>query len=201
MKNRFIELNNDNVVDIQIQENEILDIFDINESNIKTTLNIHVPKNIELYINMSSLNYDDYKKKFIVNVILEGDNSYVQVKSNCLGINKSSTEIEINGICDSPYQSKINIQIDGIIDSESATITGKPKFIFKSNTIEARHGLTIGKVNDKELSYLLSRGINSKSAKYMLISAKLFECLKRLPTEQIELKKQQILNIWGEENA
>ncbi len=31
MKNRFIELNNDNVVDIQIKENEILDIFDINE--------------------------------------------------------------------------------------------------------------------------------------------------------------------------
>lgn len=201
MKSNFMELGLEKETNLKVSANDQINILEINQANVNSTINIYVASHVELTINMTSLNYENFKKKFVVNVILEGDHANVIVRTNCLGIGSSHTEIEVNGICDMNYDSKINIQIDGIIDSAQASITGKPKFLFKSNTIEARHGLTIGKVNDNELHYLLSRGIKMATAKYMLISAKLFECLKYLPEQDLNQRKQQILSVWGEPNA
>ncbi len=201
MENKFIELSQSNLIELNIDKDQQLNLFDANDSNLCTTINLHVAERVNLEINMTSLNYKDYKKSFIINIYIDGKESNITAKSNCLGLNKSQTNIEVNGICNQNINSKINIQINGIIDSPDATISGKPKFIFKTNSIEARHGLTIGRVNEHELIYLLSRGINSKTAKYMLISAKLFECLKNLSKNEYETKKQNILNIWGETNA
>ncbi len=201
MKNNFIELTSASQSKINVNEDQQLNIFDINRSNLSTTINIYVSSNVNLEINMTSLNYQDFKKTFIVNIYIQGSNTNIVVKSNCLGLDKSHTNIEVNGICNQDINAKINIQINGIIDSANATISGKPKFIFETNSIEARHGLIIGRVNEHELTYLLSRGIDSRMAKYMLISAKLFECLKNLSKNEYEMKKENILNVWGEANA
>ncbi len=201
MKNNFIDLQPSQVLDLTIDSDQRLDLFDINDANVAITINLHVSKKVNLEINMSSLNYQNYTKSFILNIFIEGEQSNIKVKSNCLGLDKSKTNIEVNGICDKDWNSKINIQIDGIIDSDNAIISGKPKFIFKTNSIEARHGLTIGRVNENELTYLLSRGINDKAAKYMLISAKLFDCLKNLSKNDYETRKENILRVWGEANA
>ena len=96
MKNNFVELDTSKNVDFNITSSQRCDLFEMNEANLNTTINFYVTSNIDLLINMSSINSQDFKKKFIINIYLQGSGSNVVVRTNCLGIGKSNTAIEVN---------------------------------------------------------------------------------------------------------
>lgn len=112
-----------------------------------------------------------------------------------MGVEQSQTIIEIVGEALIPTYSYFNIQFNGIIDSDQAMIKGIPKFNLATNTLNAHHGLVIGNLNTSELTYLVSRGIDLKTAKYLLITSKLFKCLNNLAKPEEEKYKQKIMKI------
>ena len=57
----------------------------------------------------------------------------------------------------------------GIILSENASIEASPKLFISENDVFASHGAAIGRMNDNELYYLMSRGLTLEASKQILI--------------------------------
>ncbi len=59
----------------------------------------------------------------------------------------------------------------GIILGKKAEITGYPILLIDEYDVQAHHGMTIGKISDDELFYLMSRGLTKKQAEQLIISS------------------------------
>jgi len=72
-----------------------------------------------------------------------------------------------------------------------------PSLEIQENDIKAGHATTVGRVNDLELFYLMSRGIEEKSAKMLIINGFLQSIIDRFPNKE---KKRAIKELKAYEN-
>ena len=112
---------------------------------------------------MSIINTNVKYKQIDVNINILGSNVDCKVSANSLNVNSTKTKLIVNGIGKNVSNSKIDIQIHGILDNESSEFIGCPQYFFDTNQIQARHGLVVGKVDEKEMNYLMSRGLDEQS--------------------------------------
>lgn len=77
----------------------------------------------------------------------------------------------------------------------SKTARGKaiPSLEILENDIKAGHATTVGRVNDMELFYLMSRGISEKSAKIMIIGGFLQSIIDRFPQKEQDSARKKLL--------
>ncbi|HWX20957.1 MAG TPA: Fe-S cluster assembly protein SufD [Candidatus Binatia bacterium] len=64
--------------------------------------------------------------------------------------------------------------------SEEATIDTKPQLEIYADDVKCTHGATIGQLNDESIFYLRTRGIDSETARRMLIHAFAGEIIERI---------------------
>ena len=64
--------------------------------------------------------------------------------------------------------------------SDDATADTKPQLEIYADDVKCTHGATIGQLNDESIFYLRSRGIESDTAKQMLIHAFAGEIIERV---------------------
>lgn len=174
---------------LAINESTAIDLIDLNACDEDLKIDFDINHNIELYINITVLNFMQFKKNIQVNVFLKHADALCKINLNCLGLNHSITNLSVNAIGEVSMTGSVDIKIEGIIDSDNAKIVGSPNFIFKTNKIDAHHSLIIGGVNPHQIEFLESRQINEKDAKYLLITSKLFQCLNNL-NEDLKLEYQ-----------
>ena len=194
MQNNFYEINGDTNIDINNNQNLNM-IFFVNDTT-KNTININLQNNVNLNSFITIIN--NKVQKFIdINVNCLGSNITANVRATSLNLKGSSTQLNINGIANKSINSEMNIFIDGIIDSNDAKFIGCPKFILNTNEVKATHGLVIGKVNENEMNYLMSRGMDQFESKLMIISNKIFNCLNNLDESKKNYYKKRIKDMWG----
>ncbi len=70
----------------------------------------------------------------------------------------------------------------GIIVNNDAKISALPILLIDENDVFAYHGAAIGKINDDELFYLMSRGLTKDEAISLLVKALINPILDVLPT-------------------
>lgn len=80
----------------------------------------------------------------------------------------------------------------GIIISENSSIEAKPILLIDENDVYAYHGAAIGKMNDDELFYLMSRGLTQEEALALLVSSMINPLVEALPTEVKPTIKSEI---------
>lgn len=194
-----MELNNSQV--INIHDDQILNCINLENQDQDLQICFKIYDDVKFVLNFTVLNNLKWHKSLALKVEFLGQHAHVETFLNCLGVDQSQTIIEITGEALAPTNSYFNIQFNGIIDSAQATIKGLPKFNLASNTLDAHHALVIGNLSTHELTYLVSRGIELKTAKYLLITAKLFKCLNGLAIPEQEQYRQKIMKIWGANNA
>ncbi|MGL4950674.1 MAG: SufD family Fe-S cluster assembly protein [Mycoplasma sp.] len=196
MQSNFTLINESKVFDIKEDSSFNLLEYSNQDQTISLTFNIH--DNVNVMIKFSSINKSNVKS-FEFNFNLNGENINCEAMLNCLALENSSTTILANGIGTNKNSSGyINIKINGILEGDRSDIIGIPKYILTNNKIDAHHSLLIGSLNEEEVFYLKSRGIDDKQAKYMLLTSKIFDCLNSL-SEQEQIKyKNSILEIWGQ---
>lgn len=194
MENKFIELSEN--ISIEVFNDTNIGIINFPDNNQKYNIEISLLNDSKLKLNFTNINQNN-SKQIDININLIGDNSEAIVNATSLNLNGAKTWLNINGISKEAIKSKIDIQISGIIDNDNAKFIGCPKFIFKSNTIEARHGLIVGMVNQNEMNYLMSRSISESDAKLMLVSSKILSCLEYLDEEQKNKYKNKIKEVWN----
>ena len=69
--------------------------------------------------------------------------------------------------------------------SDKAEIDTKPQLEVQADDVKAAHGATIGQLNDDEMFYLQTRGIDKNSARKILSKAFALEVLDTYPNNQL----------------
>ncbi len=81
----------------------------------------------------------------------------------------------------------------GIVLSKNARLDANPLLLIDEFDVEASHGAAIGKIDDDQLYYLMSRGLTLKTAERLIINGFLSPVLKKLTTD--ELKEDFVLSV------
>jgi len=81
----------------------------------------------------------------------------------------------------------------GIVLGVKARLDANPLLLIDEFDVEASHGAAIGKIDDEQLYYLMSRGLSLKEAERLIISGFLSPVLKVLSTDT--LKNDFISNV------
>ncbi len=73
-----------------------------------------------------------------------------------------------------------------ILLEDGARINANPKLILHTDELEAAHGATTGSLNEEELYYMMSRGIDEKKASQMLINAIELQVTDKIENELVK---------------
>lgn len=175
-------------IDINSNKKERISIIDINDSDITVEIVINVFENSSAILNLASFS-ESTKKNYNIIVNHLSNNSYSEC--NVFGVSKNGSNIKFNltaKIDDLSLSNKCKQSIYGILLSNDSSIIGSPNLIINTNSIKAEHALSIGKIDQNKLFYLMSKGLNKKSALYLLIMGYFNNCLKNLKNEDLKEK-------------
>jgi Fe-S cluster assembly protein SufD len=80
--------------------------------------------------------------------------------------------------------------------SDDAQIDTKPQLEIYADDVKCTHGATIGQLEEDELFYLRSRGIDEASARRLLLFAFASECLERMKSGPVRTRVEELVNEW-----
>ena len=75
--------------------------------------------------------------------------------------------------------------------SDKAKSVALPMLLCSEEDVEGNHSTSSGKVGDKELFYIMSRGFDLKDARKLLVRAKFNSIIEKIKKEEL---KEQILS-------
>jgi Fe-S cluster assembly protein SufD len=78
-------------------------------------------------------------------------------------------------------QSKAFLQADALLLGDKAKADLIPSLTIKENEVQAGHGATVGRIDDEQLFYLMSRGLPREKAVELLVRGFLSSVMKELP--------------------
>jgi Fe-S cluster assembly protein SufD len=100
---------------------------------------------------------------------------------------ESSLDYSVNGkIEKGNSKSSCQQSNKGIILSQAADIKVVPTLLIDEYDVEASHGAAIGRIDDNQLFYLLSRGLNETQAKNLIISGYINPFIHKIKNEVVE---------------
>ncbi len=83
--------------------------------------------------------------------------------------------------------------------SKSARGRAIPSLEILENDIKAGHATTVGRINEKEVFYIMSRGISEPKAKQLIVQGYLQSLIERFPAKEKEQAEKE-LEKFGENN-
>ncbi len=100
-----------------------------------------------------------------------GQDTVSEMENNLVSVDRGNIFLQVAGKIDKGmHRSSCRQQNRGIILSEQAAIEVDPQLLIDDYDVDARHGAAIGEINEDELFYLLSRGLDEESAKKLIVS-------------------------------
>ena len=134
----------------------------------------------------------------------------IRTKTNHLYENTKSYQLiksVINDNSKSVYQGKIYVdskaqKTDGyqlskaLLLNEQAEFNAKPELEIYADDVKCSHGSASGSLDEDSIFYLMSRGLDQKTAKELLISGFLLDVIEKITDEEIKklIKKMIGLN-------
>ncbi len=104
------------------------------------------------------------------------------IDDHAKGIFNGKIYVRPNAQKTNAFQSNKNIVL-----TDTATINTKPQLEIWADDVKCSHGATTGQIDDEQLFYLRSRGLDLKTAKALLLHAYAFEIVDKV--DQAPLKK------------
>jgi len=105
--------------------------------------------------------------------------------SNYAGIIK----VEKNADGTNAYQSNRNLALDKTVQCDS-----RPILEIESNKLRCTHGATVGRLDENQLYYLRTRGLNDTTARNLLIEAFLDPVLARIRVESLRSEFAELIH-------
>lgn len=118
--------------------------------------------------------------------------SDIRVKSVLKGQSRTASNVltKVNKNC---FSCSGEQQIDGLIHSDMAMMDAQPNLEIANDDVECSHGVTISKLSDEDIFYLLSRGLTREESYKKLTQAHFGEILSNIEDKEIQSKtKEQI---------
>ena len=76
-------------------------------------------------------------------------------------------------------------QNKGIVLGVNARLDANPLLLIDEYDVEASHGAAIGKIDEEQLYYLMSRGLTHKNAQRLIISGFLSPVISLMTTKEL----------------
>ncbi len=128
-----------------------------------------------------------------INHLVENTKSYQLIKS-VLGKN-SKAAYQGRIFVDSKAQKTDGYQLsNAILLSENSEFNAKPELEIYADDVKCSHGSSSGSLDENSIFYLMSRGLNYKEAKKLLINGFLLDVIEKITDEEI---KNIIKNLLG----
>jgi Fe-S cluster assembly protein SufD len=81
-----------------------------------------------------------------------------------------------------------------ILLSPNARAKAIPRLDVLENEVKAGHGATVGRVDEEQLFYIMSRGLNLSQAKHIIVKGFLESLLSDFPQKEANLVREKIEN-------
>ena len=128
-----------------------------------------------------------------INHLVENTKSYQLVKSVLKDTSRSVYQGKI--YVDSKAQKTDGYQLSkALLVDETTEFNAKPELEIYADDVKCSHGSASGSLDENSIFYLMSRGLNYKEARELLINGFLVEVINQITDEQI---KKLIKNLYG----
>jgi Fe-S cluster assembly protein SufD len=146
-------------------------------------------------------------------LLLGKNNQTLQLKTN---VNHEAPETISNVIVKSALTDSASVNFEGLVNIQKGAKGTKawlaahilllskkakgrtiPSLEILENDIKAGHATTVGRVNEMELFYLMSRGLSETQAKQLIISGFLQSIIEKFPEKERQRAEKE-LQLYGE---
>ena len=128
-----------------------------------------------------------------INHLVENTKSYQLVKSVLKDTSRSVYQGKI--YVDSKAQKTDGYQLSkALLVDETTELNAKPELEIYADDVKCSHGSASGSLDENSIFYLMSRGLNYKEAKELLINGFLVEVINQITDEPI---KKLVKNLYG----
>ena len=127
------------------------------------------------------------KKEFLFNVSHLAPETKSTVSNNSISFENGKNIFKVNGIIKQNMKNSDVRQITkGLILDPTGECLAEPILLIDYHDVKAYHGATIGKINDEDLFYLMSRGLSKEESFMLIINGLLEPFVKNLNDEVIK---------------
>jgi Fe-S cluster assembly protein SufD len=121
-------------------------------------------------------------------------NTTSYVENLLVSADESKLDFEVSGFIEKGMKGSICKQQNrGVILNEEGSVRVDPKLYINEFDVEAGHGAAIGQVNEDELFYLLSRGLDETAAKRLIISGYTEPFINSFETKSLQSGLRRII--------
>ena len=139
--------------------------------------------------NLSTIYLGKQNQLFDLNYIVHLNGKKTNVDIQVSGALKDNAKKHFKGTIDFKKgckQAKGNEQEDCMLLSDTAKSIALPMLLCSEDEVEGNHATSIGKVGEKELFYIMSRGFEKKEAIKLLVRAKFNKVIEKIKNEEIK---------------
>ena len=194
---------NDNVKysynNINQEENSISETFILSSGSkfIKNEVNCNLnEKYSSAFINgiFSLTDYSHHEIRTSINHLVENTKSYQLIKSVLDENAKSVYQGKI--FVDSKAQKTDGYQLSkAILLSENSEFNAKPELEIYADDVKCSHGSSSGSLNSESIFYLMSRGLDYKQSKELLINGFLLEVVEKITDSEVRNLIKNLIGI------
>ncbi len=162
-------------------------IAEINDANIESNTNIFLnDKYASATSKVVAITSNNQKAKF--RQLLEHNSPDTEGFIENYGVANNQSSLMFEGVGKINKNMKRSVarqQNKGIVLGEFARLDANPLLLIDEYDVEAAHGAAIGKIDEEQLYYLMSRGLTLKNAERLIISGFLSPVIEMLTTEKL----------------
>ena len=215
-------MGNEKIVIKEKQYKTILDEIDLyDRSTVSKNINLHVKKEAKLQYVFVYLGGKRVENE--INIILEGNGAEADIVGIIFGhsnnisnlktlsfhkVANTQADIYIKGVLKESasldYRGLIKIEKDAqktssylsdhiLLLSKDAKAFAIPSLEIETGDVKASHETTVGKINDGQIFYLMSRGLGRKEAEKMIVRGFLVSVLAKVEDDGINKRLQGII--------
>lgn len=189
----FSRLKENKTIDIDVERDASIDLkFILMNSDSHIDLNININgENADVKVSTLSL-AKDTTKTLNINIIHNAKYTNSVVVNNGISFHEGHNVFNVNGTIKEQMAGSNARQITrGLILDSTGSCKALPILYIDNYDVKAYHGATIGKVNDEDLFYLMSRGLSKQESFMLIINGILEPFIKDLSDENL---KNEIMN-------
>ena len=213
----ILDKTNNKELKINVKKDASVNYFILNSVNSKRTFNVSGALNV-LEINLGKTNEEVLTKlinenatfnlkllsfsnnvnsKFSLYASHESVKTFSNIENVGVALNGGSLLFDVTGkILKGMRGSKASQLSRGVIMDDNSDVTANPILLIDEFDCFANHGAAIGKINDEDLFYLMSRGLTKNEAFTLMLQGMIRPYIDSIPLESLKEKiNEEVLNL------
>jgi len=162
-------------------------VAEVNDASTTSTINIFLNGDYASAMAKTVAITSD-KQKVKIKQIIEHNAPETEGYIENYGVSNNQSSLVFEGVGKINKNMKRSIarqQNRGIVLGKNSRLEANPLLLIDEYDVEASHGAAIGKIDEEQLYYLMSRGLTLKNAERLIITGFLSPIIKLLTTDEL----------------